>query len=94
MAQGWTDALRQVHPKKGVYFYWDFALRGGYDRSSGLQMDHLLLNPSVAQMLRTGCIDQDIRGWEKRSDPVLAWIELDTGACLDLERFRLGDLVR
>ena len=47
LGQGWTDALRQVQPKKGVYTYCDFAFRGGYDRSSGLQMDHLLLNPSV-----------------------------------------------
>lgn len=77
LRQGWTDALRQVHPEKGIYTYWNFAFRGGYDRSSGLRMDHLLLNPVAARMLRAGGVDVDVRGWEKPSDHAPAWIELD-----------------
>ena len=40
---GWIDAVRRIHPEKGIYTYWNFSYRGGYDRSSGLRMDHLLL---------------------------------------------------
>jgi len=33
LAEGWTDALRKVHPQKGIYTYWNFAFRGGYDKA-------------------------------------------------------------
>ena len=75
--QGWIDALRVLHPAKGVYTYWNFAFRGGYDRSSGLRMDHLLLNGPAANLLRSGGVDVDVRSWEKPSDHAPAWIELD-----------------
>lgn len=39
LEQGWIDAIRRVRPERGVYTYWNFAYRGGYDRSSGLRMD-------------------------------------------------------
>jgi len=76
LAEGWTDALRKVHPQKGIYTYWNFAFRGGYDKSSGLRMDHLLLNAAAERMLRAGGVDVDVRGWEKPSDHAPAWIEL------------------
>ena len=65
-----------VHPQKGIYTYWNFAFRGGYDKSSGLRMDHLLLNAAAERMLRAGGVDVDVRGWEKPSDHAPAWIEL------------------
>lgn len=77
LQDGWIDAVRQVHPEKGVYTYWNFSYRGGYDRSSGLRMDHLLLNPAAAQRLRGAGVDVETRGWEKPSDHAPAWIELD-----------------
>ena len=30
---GWIDAVRRIHPEKGIYTYWNFSYRGGYDRS-------------------------------------------------------------
>jgi exodeoxyribonuclease-3 len=77
LAQGWIDAVRQVHPEKGIYTYWNFAYRGGYDRSSGLRMDHLLISPSLSQRLRDAHVDVDVRGWEKPSDHAPTWIELE-----------------
>jgi exodeoxyribonuclease-3 len=74
--QGWTDALRILHPEKGIYTYWNFGFRGGYDKSSGLRMDHLLLNSAAAASLAGGGVDDDVRGWEKPSDHAPAWIEL------------------
>ncbi|WP_353817059.1 endonuclease/exonuclease/phosphatase family protein [Mesorhizobium sp.] len=43
---GWIDAVRRIHPEKGIYTYWNFSFGGCYDRSSGLRMDHLLWVPS------------------------------------------------
>jgi len=76
LAQGWIDALRVIHPNKGIYTYWNFSYRGGYDRSSGLRMDHVLISPSLAGSLRNAGVDIETRGWEKPSDHAPAWIEL------------------
>ncbi|TIN50389.1 MAG: exodeoxyribonuclease III, partial [Mesorhizobium sp.] len=51
--------------------------RGGFDRSSGLRMDHLLVTPSLSSRLRDAGVDADLRGWEKPSDHAPAWIELN-----------------
>lgn len=70
--QGWIDAVRHLHPAKGIYTYWNFAFRGGYDKSSGLRMDHFLLTPSLLPRLRKAHVDVDVRGWEaERSRPDL-----------------------
>ena len=47
LEDGWIDVVRRIHPEKGIYTYWNFSYRGGYDRSSGLRMDHLLVSPSL-----------------------------------------------
>ncbi|WP_442579300.1 exodeoxyribonuclease III [Mesorhizobium sp. ASY16-5R] len=77
LEDGWIDAVRHVHPEKGIYTYWNFSYRGGYDRSSGLRMDHLLIDPSLLAKLRNAGVDVHVRGWEKPSDHAPAWIEFD-----------------
>jgi exodeoxyribonuclease-3 len=79
LADGWTDALRRLHPEKGIYTYWNFGFRGGYDKSSGLRMDHLLLNRAAAARLQSAGVDVAVRGWDKPSDHAPAWIELGAG---------------
>jgi exodeoxyribonuclease-3 len=76
LEDGWVDAVRQIHPEKGVYTYWNFSYRGGYDRSSGLRMDHLLLNPKATRRLGGAGVDVETRGWEKPSDHAPAWVDL------------------
>lgn len=73
---GWIDAVRRLHPEKRVYTYWNFSYRGGYDRSSGLRMDHLLVSPGLSPRLRSAGVDVEVRGWEKPSDHAPAWIEV------------------
>lgn len=74
--EGWVDAVRRIHPEKGVYTYWNHSYGGGYDKSSGLRMDHLLISPSLSLALRCAGVDTETRGWEKPSDHAPAWIEL------------------
>lgn len=45
LVNGWIDSVRRIHPEKGVYAYWNFSFRGGYNRSSRLRMDHLVVTP-------------------------------------------------
>jgi exodeoxyribonuclease-3 len=77
LGDGWIDAIRRIHPEKGVYTYWNFSFRGGYDRSSGLRMDHILISPSLSARLRGAGVDVDVRGWERPSDHAPAWIEIE-----------------
>ena len=74
-AQGWLDALRELHPGERVYTFWKF-FRNAYARDAGLRIDHLLLSPSLADRLVKAEVDRDVRGWEKASDHAPTWIEL------------------
>ncbi len=73
--QGWTDALRKLHPDEIIYTYWDF-FRKAYERNAGLRIDHFLLNPALSSRLLAAGVDRNVRGWEKTSDHAPVWIEL------------------
>jgi exodeoxyribonuclease III len=75
MAQGWTDALRSLHPDETIYTFWDF-FRNAYERDAGLRIDHLLLNPALRARLLAAGVDRPVRGWQKPSDHAPTWIEL------------------
>ena len=47
LAQGWTDALRTMHPDARIYTFWDY-MRNRWPRDAGLRLDHLLLSPDLA----------------------------------------------
>lgn len=74
--QGWTDAIRHLHPGEKIYTFWDY-FRNAYGRNAGLRIDHFLLSPVVAKRLRSAGVNRDVRGWEKTSDHAPTWIELD-----------------
>jgi len=73
--QGWTDALRALHPGEAIYTYWDY-FRNAYGRNAGLRMDHLLLSPALAKRLVAAGVDREVRSWAKTSDHAPAWVEL------------------
>ena len=75
VAQGWTDALRKLHPTEIIYTYWDY-FRNAYGRNAGLRIDHFLLSPQLEDRLLAADVDRDVRGWEKTSDHAPVWIEL------------------
>jgi exodeoxyribonuclease-3 len=75
VAQGWTDALRTLHPGERIYTFWDY-FRNAYARDAGLRIDHLLLAPSIADRLKAAGVDRDVRGWDKASDHAPVWVEL------------------
>jgi Kef-type K+ transport system membrane component KefB/nucleotide-binding universal stress UspA family protein len=75
VAQGWTDALRSIHPGERIYTFWDY-FRNAYGRNAGLRIDHLLLSPFIASGPKAADVDRKVRGREKPSDHAPTWIEL------------------
>jgi exodeoxyribonuclease III len=73
--QGWTDAIRQLHPGETIYTFWDY-LRNAWGRNAGLRLDHFLLSSDLAKRLKKAGVDKHVRGWEKSSDHAPVWIEL------------------
>jgi exodeoxyribonuclease-3 len=75
VAQGWTDAIRKLHPTEKIYTFWDY-FRNAYGRDAGLRIDHFLLSPQLDHRLKAAGVDRNVRGWEKTSDHGPVWIEL------------------
>lgn len=75
MAQGWHDAIRELHPQKRIYTFWDYK-RNRWPRDAGLRLDHLLVSPSLAARIAKAGVDRKIRGEDGASDHAPAWIVL------------------
>jgi exodeoxyribonuclease-3 len=75
VAQGWTDAIRDLHPQKPMFTFWDYK-RNRWPRDAGLRLDHLLLSPALAPRLVKAGVDRKLRGEAGASDHAPAWIVL------------------
>ena len=78
--QGWTDALRALHPGERIYTFWKY-FRNAFARDAGLRIDHLLLSPPLAARLIAAGVDREVRGREntKRSRARLDRIDQGSG---------------
>jgi len=75
LAQGWTDAVRSLHPGERIYTFWDY-FRQHWQTNSGLRIDHLLLNRILTKRLKTAGVDTWVRGQQGASDHAPTWITL------------------
>jgi exodeoxyribonuclease-3 len=73
--QGWTDALRVLHPDERIYTFWKY-FRNAFARDAGLRIDHLLLSPTLAGRLVAAGVERDVRARDHASDHAPVWIEL------------------
>ncbi|KWT72547.1 MULTISPECIES: exodeoxyribonuclease III [unclassified Variovorax] len=73
--QGWTDAVRALHPREAIYTYWDY-WRNRWPRNAGLRIDHLLLNGELAPLLKAANVDREVRGRPGASDHAPVWVEI------------------
>ena len=73
---GFTEAFRTRIQGPGHYSFWDYQA-GAWNRNDGIRIDHFLLTPQAADLMRDCQIDAEIRGHEKPSDHVPVWVDLD-----------------
>ena len=74
--QGWTDALRHLHPDERIYTFWKY-WRNSFERDAGLRIDHALLSPDITPHLRSASVRRNPRSWDHTSDHAPVMIELD-----------------
>ncbi len=73
---GYTDAFRACHAEPQQYTFWDYQA-GCWQKNRGIRIDHILLSPQATDRLKGCAIDRHVRGWERPSDHVPVWCELD-----------------
>ncbi|WP_170455564.1 exodeoxyribonuclease III [Ruegeria arenilitoris] len=73
---GFTEAFRARTQGPGHYSFWDYQA-GAWNRNDGIRIDHFLLTPQAADLMRDCQIDAAVRGHEKPSDHVPVWVDLD-----------------
>ena len=76
VSQGWTDALRTLHPDEHMFTFWHY-WRNSFERDAGIRIDHALVSPVLATKLKGAGVDRTPRGWEKTSDHAPVWVELE-----------------
>ena len=76
VAQGWTDAIRHLHPDERIYTFWHY-WRNSFQRDAGIRIDHALLSPALGKSLKGAGVDRSPRGWEKTSDHAPIWVEIE-----------------
>ena len=75
LSQGWTDAIRALHPKEPMFTFWDYK-RNRWERDGGLRLDHILLTSALTERLQDAGVDRQTRGMEGASDHAPVWVKL------------------
>jgi exodeoxyribonuclease-3 len=73
---GLLDAVRAGNDGPGPYTFWDYQA-GAWQKNWGLRIDHLLMSPQASDRLIHVGVDSYVRAWEKPSDHVPVWADLD-----------------
>jgi exodeoxyribonuclease III len=73
---GLTDAIRASSDAGDLYTFWDYQA-GAWAKDDGIRIDHVLLSPQAADRLVDAGIDRHVRSWDKPSDHVPVYVDLD-----------------
>ena len=76
LGQGWTDAMRKLHPEGPLWTFWDYK-RERWPKDKGMRLDHFLLSSEMSERLVDGGVDRWVRGEVNASDHAPVWIVLD-----------------
>ena len=74
--QGYVDALRALHPQDDQLFTWWDYRQNAWPHNQGYRIDHFLLNPRAADLLKDAGVDTGPRGQDRPSDHAPIWINM------------------
>jgi exodeoxyribonuclease-3 len=72
---GFTEGFRARTSGPGHYSFWDYQA-GAWNKNDGIRIDHIMMTPQCADLMRDCYIEKDLRGREKPSDHVPVWVDL------------------
>ena len=72
---GLVEAVRTTTDADQTYTFWDYQA-GAWQKNNGIRIDHHLLSPEAAKLLKSVSVEKGVRAWEKPSDHVPVVIEL------------------
>lgn len=64
---GLIDGLRMEAQPKGLFTWWDYR-QGGFEKNSGIRIDHLLLSRVLSRRFVGSCVHLSFRALERPSD--------------------------
>ncbi len=76
---GLCEAYRSLHPTVQAFTFWDYQA-GAWPQDKGIRIDHFLLSPALADVLKDCAIDKEPRSKEKASDHTPIWVTIDEKA--------------
>ena len=76
---GLIDAIRAASDSGDLFTFWDYQA-GAFAKDNGIRIDHLLLSPQAADRLVDAGVDRHVRAWDKPSDHVPVWVDLEIDA--------------
>lgn len=76
LSLGLTDSFRLFVEEAERYSWWDY--RGtSFAKNRGLRIDYVFVDAPLVARCKTAGIDESTRHWDKPSDHVPVWLELD-----------------
>ena len=77
-AHDWIDAIRRFVPTdEQIYSWWSYRNRTWPGSDRGRRLDHIWVTSSLEDKLEGAAILRETRGWEKPSDHVPVWIDIN-----------------
>src|SRR3954463_12045858 len=76
VAQGWTDAIRKLHPGERIYTFWHY-WRNSFERDAGIRIDHALFSPNLAKKLKVAGGERRTARGAKNNEHPPRWVEVE-----------------
>ncbi len=74
---GFKDTLRNLHPRKQIFSWWDYRDRNSFKSNRGWRIDYILSSPNCESFLIDAGVATETREWVRPSDHAPVFCEID-----------------
>jgi exodeoxyribonuclease-3 len=68
LSWGFADVFRKHRPDAGEFSFWDYRVKGAFERNIGWRIDHLYATETLARASRDAYAVRELRAMERPSD--------------------------